>query len=130
VDEWYAQVQVAAAAAALVQQDIIRTVAWQVGAEEAQRQANIAKSAAAAAAAAQKQRAAAAAIAQQATRAQLQAKAIGMTRAVSGAYSTALKARLAYQATQASQALQRKVLAVAGLAVGAYLIWRVAQKRR
>jgi hypothetical protein len=136
VNEWYAQVQTAAAASALVQQDIIRTVAWQVGAEEAARQAALAKAAADAAAArstaanakAAWQKAAAATVAQQAAKAMLAARAVGMARAASGAYSTALKARLSYQSAQASAAFQRKLLAFAGLAVGAFLIWKVAQK--
>jgi hypothetical protein len=119
VSRWYVAVQTAAAAAALVQQDVIRTVAWQVGAEEAQRQALIAK-----------QAGGAALVAQQAARALLQAKAVATARAISGAYSTALKARLSYQAKKASAARMRKVLTVAGLAVGAFVIWKVATKRR
>jgi len=119
VSQWYVAVQTAAAASALVQQDIIRTVAWQVGAEEAQRQAAIAK-----------QTAGAALIAQQAARALLQAKAAAMARAATGAYSAALKARLAYQAKQAAAALTRKVLTVAGVAVGAFVIWKVVSERR
>src|SRR5262249_38578594 len=88
VNEWASAVQAAAAAAALVQQDIIRTCAWQVGAEEAARQAQLTKAAADRAAAQTSatnakvawQKAAAATIAQQAARAQLQARAVGAAR--------------------------------------------------
>lgn len=135
VNEWYAAVQTAAAAAALVQQDTIRTVAWQVGVEEAQRQAAWAKASADSVASASGARsawkaAADAAIARQAAKALMQAKALGLARASSGAYSAALRTRLSYQAAQASAALQRTVLTVAGLAAGAFLIWKVAERRR
>jgi len=175
VNQWMAAVQTAAAASALVEQDIVRTVAWQAGAEEARRVAadwqklaaltpdqqqqlvayakaaqtekeNWAKLAALtpeqqrqlvayaaqqaeqrrqllAYAAALKAKQQSDMIAARANRALLQAKALGAARAASGAYAVALKARLGYQAAQMSQ---RTTLLLGGLAIGAFLLWKVA----
>lgn len=138
-NEWAAAVQTAAAAAALVQQDIIRTVAWQVGAEEAQRQAALTKAAADAAAATTSaanakvvwQKAAAATIAQQAAKAQLQARAVAAARQASGAFAVATAARLRFQTAQAAAAFQRKALmVVGGVAAGGLLFWLISRKKR
>lgn len=137
-NEWVAAVQTAAAAAALVQQDIIRTVAWQVGAEEAARQAKITKEAGDKAAAQTSaanakvawQRAAAATIAQQVAKAQLQARAVAAARQASGAFAAATALRLRFQTAQATAQFQRKALVVAGgVAAGALLFWLVSRKK-
>jgi hypothetical protein len=138
-NEWAAAVQTAAAAAALVQQDIIRTVAWQVGAEEAARQAKITKEAgdkaaaqtSAATAKVAWQQAAAATIAQQVAKAQLQARAIASARQASGAFAAATAMRLRFQTAQATAEFQRKALIVAGgVAAGALMFWLVSRKKR
>jgi len=138
-NEWAAAVQTAAAAAALVQQDIIRTVAWQVGAEEARRQALVTKAAADAAAATTSaanakvvwQRTAAATIAQQLAKAQLQARAVASARQASGAFAVATAARRRFQTAQAMAGFQRKALVVAGgVAAGALLFWLVSRKKK
>lgn len=138
-NEWAAAVQTAAAAAALVQQDIIRTVAWQVGAEEAARQAKITKEAGDNAAAQTSaanakvawQQAAATTIAQQVARAQLQARAVASARQASGAFAAATALRLRFQTAQATAEFQRKALVVAGgVAAGALLFWLVSRKKR
>lgn len=49
--------------------------------------------------------------------------------AAAAAAASASSAASRYQAAQASAASQRTVLTVAGVAVGAFLIWKVAQKR-
>lgn len=123
VNEWVSAVQTAAAAAALVQQDIIRTVAWQVGAEEAQRQAALAKAAVAKAG----QTAAAALIAQQVAKAQLQARAVAAARQSSGAFAAAFAARVRFQ-TRAR--VRKGLIVVGGLAAGALLYWLVSRKSK
>jgi hypothetical protein len=159
VDQWAAAVQIASAASALVQQDILRTSAWQAGIEEAGRQiaklqAKQAQDAAALIALAKalqaknekdrlaliayarwkQQQATAEMVARAATQARLQAKAIGTARAASGAYASALKFRLRYQTAQAAkvtqQAMQKTTLWVGGLAVGAFVIWKIATNRK
>jgi hypothetical protein len=179
VNQWSDAVQTASAAAALVQQDIIRTVAWQVGAEQAAKIAADWKTLAAmtptqqqqlvayvkavedlkkiaamtpdeqrqlvayatavkvqqqqlvAYATAVKAKQQADMIAARLKQAQMQARALGSARAASGAYASALKARLSYQYAQArAQTVQKTGLIVGGIALGAFLLWKVAAKRK
>ena len=135
VNEWTSAVQTAAAAAALVQQDIIRTCAWQIGAEEGARQAQIMKAAADAAAAKTSaanarvawQQAAAATIAQQVAKATLQARAVGAARQASGAFAVASAARRRFQMAQFGR---KALVVVGGVAAGALLYWLVSRKKK
>ena len=119
VNQWADAVQIASAASTLVKQDIVRTVAWQHGAEQA-----------AIVAAMQRQQASATLIAAQVKQAFLQATALRAARASSGAFAAALQARLSFQSAQVAAASRRKMLLVGGgLVAGALLLWAVYRKK-
>jgi hypothetical protein len=70
-------------------------------------------------------------VAQRVRMARLQAKALGAARASKGAYAAALKARLRHQTGRATaQMVQKTSLIVGGVALGAFLLWKVATRRK